>query len=88
MGYALWIDGDVAWAEGAHEYRAWGSAVVSASTGFRLKDFRRHAGKRERRGENFVGLFPSLEEVNFHLRERRSMNPPKIRKRPLPAFLA
>ncbi|MCW5964838.1 MAG: hypothetical protein KIT83_12435 [Bryobacterales bacterium] len=88
MGYALWIDGDLAWAEGAHEYRAWGFAVVSANTGFHLKDFRRGSGKRERRGQEFVGLFPSLEEVNYHLRRRRMSRGGKLRKRNFPAFLA
>lgn len=92
MGYALWIDGDLAWAEGAHEYRAWGSAVVSVSTSFQLRDFRRHPGKRLRHGKNFVGLFPSLEEVNYHLRQRR-MGRKRTRSRGaaqshLPAFLA
>lgn len=88
MGYALWIDGDLAWAEGAHEYRAWGHAVVSTQTGFRLRDFRKHPGKRERRGSQFVGLFPSLEEVNHHLRTRRNGSGGVEKGRPLPAFLA
>ena len=87
MGYALWIDGDVAWAEGAHEYRAWGTAVISANTRFRLANFRRMSRKRERRGENFVGLFPSLEEVNHHLRKRRTHPRHEPQKQHYPAFL-
>ncbi|MCU0227797.1 MAG: hypothetical protein MUF01_09165 [Bryobacterales bacterium] len=87
MGYALWIDGDLAWAEGAHEYRAWGSAVISANTGFQLKDFRRHPGKRERRGRAFVGLFPSLEEVNHHLQRRRQGGLRRRKTHLLPAHL-
>lgn len=69
MGYALWIDEELACAEGAHEYRAWGTAIVGVKTQFRLKDFRRTPGKRAREGKEFVGLFASLEEVNRFLRE-------------------
>lgn len=87
MGYALWIDGDLAWAEGAHEYRAWGSAVVSTSTRFQLRDFRRLQGKRERRGDHFVGLFPSLEEVNYYLETRRTVRSGGPQRRTVPAFL-
>jgi|GEM_PF-2436943 len=87
MGYALWIDGDLAWAEGAHEYRAWGTAVVSARTGFRLRDFRRRVGKRERRGEPFVGLFPSLEELNYYLRTRQRRGGGRTKLQRYPAFL-
>jgi hypothetical protein len=68
MGYALWLDGELAYAEGTHEYRAWGSAVVGMCTQFRLKDFRPQRGKRLRQGKEFVGLFPSLEEVNIYLK--------------------
>jgi hypothetical protein len=68
MGYALWVDGELAYAEGTHEYRAWGSAVVGMRTQFRLKDFRPQRGKRPRQGKEFIGLFPSLEELNIYLR--------------------
>lgn len=68
MGYALWVDGELAYAEGTHEYRAWGSAVVGLRTQFRLKDFRPRRGKRARAGQGFIGLFPSLEELNIYLR--------------------
>jgi hypothetical protein len=72
MGYALWVDGELAYAEGTHEYRAWGSAVVGIRTQFRLKDFRPRHGKRPRQGKEFIGLFPSLEEVNIYLRVRKT----------------
>ncbi|MDZ7638456.1 MAG: hypothetical protein U5J83_09450 [Bryobacterales bacterium] len=65
----------MAYAEGTHEYRAWGSAVVGVRTQFRLKDFRLHAGKRPRLGKEFVGLFPSLEEVNIYLKTNKRNKP-------------
>jgi hypothetical protein len=70
MGFALWIDRDLAWAEGTHEYRPMGAAVVAVTDRFRLRDFR--AGRRSpvRRERGFVGLFGSLEEVNEYLSRR------------------
>lgn len=70
MGFALWIDRDVAWAEGTHEYRPMGAAVVAVTDQFRPRDFR--AGRRcpARREPCFIGLFGSLEEVNEYMRER------------------
>jgi hypothetical protein len=76
MGFALWIDRDMAWAEGTHEYRPMGAAVVAVTDRFRPRDFR--AGRRSpvRRGRGFVGLFGSLEEVNDYL-SRRGAEPPR-----------
>ena len=31
MGFYLWLDRDVAWAQGSYEYRPMGAAVVAAS---------------------------------------------------------
>jgi len=72
MGFALWIDGGVARAQGTHEYRAMGEAVIAASDLFRLRDFRPGARLRPRSGPGFAGLFASLEELNGYLRRRRS----------------
>jgi hypothetical protein len=67
VGFALWIAGDVAWAEGTHEYRPLGAAVIAVTDRFRPRDFR--AGRRSpaRRSRSFAGLFGSLEEVNEYL---------------------
>jgi hypothetical protein len=67
MGFALWIDGPVAWAEGTHEYRPMGAGVVSVTDRFRVRDF--HARRRcpSRRERTFIGLFASLEDVNRFL---------------------
>ncbi len=71
MGFALWIEGDLAWAEGTHEYRPMGAAVVGARGVFTARDFssRRRA---PRGGAGFVGLYGSLSEINERLARGRS----------------
>jgi hypothetical protein len=74
MGFALWIDteGATAWAQGTHEYRPMGAAVIGVNDQFRRRDF--HARRRcpSRLDRAFVGLFGSLEEVNEFLRKQRA----------------
>jgi hypothetical protein len=72
MGFALWSDGETAWAAGAHEYRPMGIAVVSATDLFRERDFRPAERLPARGGREFLGLFASLNDVNAHLRRMRS----------------
>jgi hypothetical protein len=72
MGFALWIDKDVAWAQGTHEYRPMGTAVVSATDLFRPRDFSPRRSPRPRTDDAFAGLFASLGDVNGFLRKRRS----------------
>jgi|MudIll2142460700_1097286.scaffolds.fasta_scaffold448711_1 hypothetical protein len=72
MGFALWIDGDVAWAEGTHEYRPMGVAVVAATSQFIARDFRSRGSRRRRSDPGFAGFFGSLVEVNAHLARRRN----------------
>lgn len=67
MGFALWIDRDVAWAEGTHEYRPLGAAVVAVTDRFRVRDFRPSRRCPARRDRCFVALFGSLEELNEYL---------------------
>ena len=69
MGFGLWIDLDtgLAWAQGTHEYRPMGAAVISSTDQFRPRDFRQ-TRKRPRELQNsFAGFFGSLEEVNVRL---------------------
>lgn len=80
MGFALWIDNDLAWAEGTHEYRPLGTAVVAATTLFVQRDFRPGGGRRRRGDPGFEGLFGSLVEVNHRLARRRTGR--ASRKRP------
>ncbi len=91
MGFALWIESDVAWAQGLHEYRPMGVAVVAVTDRFRHGDFdaRRPAPSRAR--NDYAGLFASLEAVNLHLaRMRRSPATKKKRSKavsPTPAWI-
>jgi hypothetical protein len=79
MAFALWIDGETAWAAGTHEYRPMGVAVIAASDLFRADDFQKARRAPRRAGRKFKGLFASLEDVNGHLERSRSQT---IRERP------
>ena len=72
MGFALWIDGETAWAQGTHEYKPLGAAVIAANGQFRAADFRSTRRPPNRLHRSFAGLFASLEDVNRHLPGRRS----------------
>jgi hypothetical protein len=74
MGFALWIEGDVAWSEGRHEYKPMGSAVVARTDLFRDRDFRRSRKSLRDGGPGYAGLFASLGDMNDYLRARRTPN--------------
>jgi hypothetical protein len=38
MGFYLWIDRDLAWAQGTYEYRPMGAAVIAASGAFECRE--------------------------------------------------
>lgn len=80
MGFALWLDDHVAWAQGTHEYRPMGVAVIAATDLFTPRDFSARRAAPRRRHACFVGLFASLEQVNAFLRSRRSRGKPKAEK--------
>ncbi len=73
MGFALWIDAEngLAWAQGTHEYRPMGAAVVAVTDQFRRRDFRQTRRSPAHLRSSFAGFFGSLEEVNASLRARR-----------------
>lgn len=71
MGFALWIHGEVAWAQGLHEYRPMGAAVIALTDCFRVRDFRPGRDCPARGHRTYAGLFASLEEVNAHLAQAR-----------------
>lgn len=82
VGFALWIEGDLAWAQGLHEYRPMGVAVVAVTDRFQPRDFRpsRPAPRRDER--TYAGLFASLGELNSSLeRLRRSQRQRKKSQR-------
>jgi hypothetical protein len=82
MAFALWIDASqgLAWAQGTHEYRPMGVAVLSATDQFRVSDFdaTRRIPRELRR--QFAGFYGSLEEVNIGLKQ-------PLRLRATPAHL-
>jgi hypothetical protein len=81
VGFALWIDGDTAWAEGTHEYRPMGAGTVAITDRFRRRDFRARRRSPSRRSPSFIGLFASLEDLNRHL-ARYARVPPRGRITP------
>jgi len=72
MGFALWIDKDLAWAQGTHEYRPMGAAVVSSTSVFAARDFAATRLTGLRPPGSFQGLFASLGHLNRHLSKRQS----------------
>jgi hypothetical protein len=81
MGFAVWIDraNSLAWAQGTHEYRPMGTAVVAATDQFRHRDFLQTRRRPQGLEQCFAGFFGSLEEVNASL---RSAHPAKLRWTP------
>jgi hypothetical protein len=72
VGFALWIDNErgLAWAQGTHEYRPMGAAVIATTDLFRRRDFQQRRRRPESLRGSFAGFFGSLEEVNSGLRSR------------------
>ena len=75
MGFALWLDSDLAWAAGTYEYRALGVAVIARSQLFRERDFARGRRAPPRTAPSFVGYFASIGHLNWHLRGGRDPMP-------------
>jgi hypothetical protein len=71
MGFYLWLDGDVAWAQGTYEYRPMGAAVISASDLFRRRDFDSRLKPQPTPAAEFAGQFASLGHLNVHLKQNR-----------------
>lgn len=68
MGFQLWIQADVAWAQGTYESRAMGSAVISVTDLFRYRDFRPGRRPPDTSDPGYAGWFASLSDVNARLR--------------------
>ena len=75
MGFYLWVDEELAWAQGTYEYRPMGTAVISTSDLFRRRDFDPRRKVQAPDGSpgraEFVGQFASLGHLNAQLQERR-----------------
>ncbi len=76
MGFAVWIDepGGLAWAQGTHEYRPMGTAVIGFVGQFRHRDFNPARPRPKQLEDRFAGFFGSLEEVNATLRTSPAWN--------------
>jgi hypothetical protein len=79
MGFYLWLDQGLAWAQGTYEYRPMGTAVISSTDLFRRRDFSPRRKVQAPPSAEFAGQFASLGQINAILRERRSGS--KRRKR-------
>ena len=76
MGFALWTNSGLAWAQGTHEYKPVGAAVISTTDLFRQRDF--HPSRRvPERAEGYVGLFASIVDLNDWLEKRRAFLTPE-----------
>ena len=71
MGFYLWLDENLAWAQGTYEYRPMGTAVIAASDLFRRRDFDPRQRRKPPLDAQFAGQFASLGQVNALLKERR-----------------
>jgi len=69
VGFAVWIDAEerVVWAQGTHEYRPMGTAVIAISGQFRHRDFVQDRELPMHLRPRFAGFFGSLETVNEFL---------------------
>ena len=68
MGFHLWFDGELAWAQGTYEYRPMGTA---ASDLFCRRDFQPRRKMRVPSSAQYAGQFASLGHVNQQLEHRR-----------------
>jgi len=71
MGFYLWLDREVAWAQGTYEYRPMGAAVVAASDLFTRRDFDSRRKIHVPPTARYLGQFASLGQVNGVLQELR-----------------
>lgn len=71
MGFYLWLDDQLAWAQGTYEYRPMGAAVISKTDLFRRRDFSARRPPRAPRSARYAGQFASLGHLNQHLKKVR-----------------
>jgi hypothetical protein len=68
VGFYLWLEGDLAWAQGTYEYRPMGSAVICASDLFQRRDF---SARRVVCPPCSARRYASLGHLNAQLQELR-----------------
>ena len=72
MGFYLWVNEDLAWAQGTYEYRPMGTAVIAATDLFRHRDFDPRRKLQAPHNALFAGQFASLGHPNGELQRRRT----------------
>jgi hypothetical protein len=87
MAFALWIERDLAWAQGLHEYRPMGVAVIAVTDRFHPRDFRAARPAPPRHGEHYAGLFASLADLNRRLARLRQPVRTSNQRTPTPAWI-
>lgn len=80
MGFALWLDGELAWAQGTHEYRPMGAAVIHSGGVFTPRDFSPSLRAPGRLDPRFAGFFASLGEMNDWLARHRTARSHEFQK--------
>lgn len=71
MGFVLWTEDGVAWAQGTHEYKPMGTAAIAASDLFRPRDFSPARKPPRLRHRSYVGFFASIIDLNHWLTRHR-----------------
>jgi len=71
VGFYLWLDEGLAWAQGTYEYRPMGTAVIASTDLFRRRDFDSKRRVKVPGTARLVGQFASLGHLNGELRKRR-----------------
>lgn len=71
MGFYLWLDDGLAWAQGTYEYRPMGTAVIACTDLFRRRDFDPRRKTQPPHNAHFAGQYASLGQLNGELRKRR-----------------
>lgn len=71
MGFALYIKDGVSWAEGTHEYRPMGVAIISATDYYRPRDFHPARRRPSHNQQAFQGIFASIGHMNQYLMAKR-----------------
>ena len=71
VGFYLWFDDGVAWAQGTYEYRPMGTAIIAATDLFRRRDFDPRRKAKPPITARYAGQFASLGHLNQQLKQRR-----------------
>jgi hypothetical protein len=82
MGFYLWLDNDVAWAQGTYEYRPMGAAVIASSDLFRRRDFDPRRKPCPPLTAVYAGQFASLGHLNTRLKRARPVRRQLAHARP------